>query len=802
MLGRVIRTVEAFADFNPSAADDRTTEYTYDGSGHVLTLTAGLPDGQFQRMQYVYGVTTSAGSNLTSNDLLATVKYPDKSTGLPSSSAADQESYRYNALGQVTAKIDRNQNASAEIGTIHAFSYDVVGRQTSEAITVLGDGLDDTVLRLDTAYDTAGRPSLFTSCDSATSCGASDIVNQVQREYNGLGQLITEHQEHAGDVDTGSLKVQYAYSEMSNGNHSRPTSLTYPNGRVVNYVYGSGLDDDVSRVTSFTTSGATLEQYAYLGLGTVVKRTHPDGGDEIGLTYLTQGSEGNGEAGDPYLGLDRFGRVIDQRWIDSGSVSTPLDRFQYGHDRNSNRLYRENLVNDEFSELYHANGASEGYDNLNQLTAFSRGEFTSGKHTIGSPEREQEWDLDAMGNWESITTDSVEQGRQHNRQNQVTDVESNELAFDDNGNTIVDECGSALVYDAWNRLVGFDNGADSAMYVYDALNRRVQETESATDFYYSDKWQVLEDRISGTAHSQYVWSPVYVDAMILRDRDANAQSSDGMEERLYVMQDANWNVTGLASASGTVLERYVYDPYGATTVLEADWDVVGDPSESAYDWVYLHQGGRYDAASGLYSFRHRELSPALGRWMQLDPLGYAAGDANLYRYIGNGVTTFTDPTGLEKFYVCSRPVDLEGIAGKCDHTDIFSDEDGRIYQGAYGPCPPEEQKGLPKGAKWSCIQLPISDTKLVPNSLGGIREIPKTFEWGPNAGKSCKGATATDVKACIKAKPKYRGTPGIISNCQTDVWEAADGCCLAAGAFNPATLLPPNLVIPTGPGKL
>jgi hypothetical protein len=317
-----------------------------------------------------------------------------------------------------------------------------VGRKTSEAITVLGDGLDDTVLRLDTAYDSAGRPSLFSSCDSATSCGTSDIVNQVQREYNGLGQLITEHQEHAGDVDTGSLKVQYAYSEMSNGNHSRPTSLTYPNGRAVNHVYGSGLDDDVSRVTSFTTSGATLEQYAYLGLGTVVKRTHPDGGDEIGLTYLTQGSEGNGEAGDVYRGLDRFGRVIDQRWIDSGSVSTPLDQFQYGHDRDSNRLYRENLVNDEFSELYHANGASEGYDNLNQLTAFSRGEFTSGKHTIGSPDREQEWNLDAMGNWESITTDSVEQEREHNRQNQVTDVESNELDFDDNGNTMTDDHGN------------------------------------------------------------------------------------------------------------------------------------------------------------------------------------------------------------------------------------------------------------------------------------------------------------------------------------------------------------------------
>ena len=25
-----------------------------------------------------------------------------------------------------------------------------------------------------------------------------------------------------------------------------------------------------------------------------------------------------------------------------------------------------------------------------------------------------------------------------------------------------------------------------------------------------------------------------------------------------------------------------------------------------YEWNYLHQGGRYDAASGLYHFRNRE----------------------------------------------------------------------------------------------------------------------------------------------------------------------------------------------------
>ena len=39
-------------------------------------------------------------------------------------------------------------------------------------------------------------------------------------------------------------------------------------------------------------------------------------------------------------------------------------RFRYGYDRDGNRLYRENVVNAAFSELYHANGAAAGYDSL------------------------------------------------------------------------------------------------------------------------------------------------------------------------------------------------------------------------------------------------------------------------------------------------------------------------------------------------------------------------------------------------------------------------------------------------------
>jgi hypothetical protein len=42
-----------------------------------------------------------------------------------------------------------------------------------------------------------------------------------------------------------------------------------------------------------------------------------------------------------------------------------------------------------------------------------------------------------------------------------------------------------------------------------------------TDFYYSSSWQVLEERVGGQTTVQYVWSPVYVDALVLRYRDTD-----------------------------------------------------------------------------------------------------------------------------------------------------------------------------------------------------------------------------------------------------------------------------------------
>jgi len=361
------------------------------------------------------------------------------------------------------------------------------------------------------------------------------------------------------------------------------------------------------------------------------------------VTYAKRSGESNGDAGDQYTGLDRFGRVVDQRWIKTSGPTT-TDRFQYGYDRDSNRTYRDNLVNTAFGEVYTTDG-------LNQVASFQRGTLNGNKDGItGTVARSQSWDYDALGNWDGVTTDGSGQTRTHNKQNEVSTVSgATSPTFDANGNMTTDETGKQFVYDAWNRLkvVKDSGGATLKTYTNDGLNRRVSETASGTttDLYYSDQWQVLEERIGGVAKAQYVWSPEYVDALVLRDRDADGSGGNGLEERLWVHQDANWNVTALVNNSGVVQERYVYDPFGKVTVYDTSYVV--RPGGSAYAQVLLFQGFRQDQISGLYEADLRWYSPSLGRWTTIDPILYYGGDIVLYRAFGNLPIGNLDPSGTE-----------------------------------------------------------------------------------------------------------------------------------------------------------
>jgi RHS repeat-associated protein len=229
---------------------------------------------------------------------------------------------------------------------------------------------------------------------------------------------------------------------------------------------------------------------------------------------------------------------------------------------------------------------------------------------------------------------------------------SGTLSYDNNGNVTLDDQGHTLVYDAWNRLVEVKNGGTTLMtYRYDGAGRRITDDDgtTATQLFHSSQWQVLEERTgsgNGTARRQYVWSAVYVDAMVVRDRDTDANGS--LDERLNVMQDANFNVTAITNTSGTVQERFVYDPYGKFQVFDASWTAASD----IRSWNYLHQGLAYDAVIGWYMNRNRIYSSTMMRFGQQEPTGaeYVDGGNNYLAYKAAPLTG-VDPEGLKRVIV-------------------------------------------------------------------------------------------------------------------------------------------------------
>jgi YD repeat-containing protein len=362
------------------------------------------------------------------------------------------------------------------------------------------------------------------------------------------------------------------------------------------------------------------------------------------LTYYTSG--GSGDAGDQYTGLDRFGRVVDQRWDLSG---TDLERLKYGYDQASNRVWRQNTVAGTGQDEYYTD------DGLYQLKTLQRGTLNGGHTGIsGTPGWEEDWNYDPLGNWHGTSsayltkvagTTTLNQNRTHNEVNKLLFITTSSgpawtgPAYDSAGNMthapqpLSPTSGYVLTYDAWNRLVQLHltGGTPVATYAYDGANRRVSKDYGGgtlRHYYYDDRWRVVEERLgtATTADRRFVWGIRRLDDLILRDRiypgsDSSSSSSSSLSsssssgpvtERLYALDDSV-NITAVVDTSGTVQERYGYNGFGGVRYMNASF---GSISGSAYDWETLFASYRYDTESGLYQvrFRYFHNTPSVGRW--------------------------------------------------------------------------------------------------------------------------------------------------------------------------------------------
>jgi RHS repeat-associated protein len=138
--------------------------------------------------------------------------------------------------------------------------------------------------------------------------------------------------------------------------------------------------------------------------------------------------------------------------------------------------------------------------------------------------------------------------------------------------------------------------------------------------------------------------------------------------------------------------RYEYDAFGSLNSSMA-----GATDDSRYRYT----GREFDSETGLHYYRARYFDSNSGRFIGQDPIGFRAGDSNLYRYVFNNSVSATDPTGLlvqAKYSISTRrltitdmdtkeTIEIDGVFSgsgkKQNNVEFESEYGGPIPTGRY-----------------------------------------------------------------------------------------------------------------------
>ena len=200
----------------------------------------------------------------------------------------------------------------------------------------------------------------------------------------------------------------------------------------------------------------------------------------------------------------------------------------------------------------------------------------------------------------------------------------------------------------------------------------------------------------------------------------------------YYLFDALGSTDRLLSSAQAVLNSYVYKAFGE---IAASTGSTANPFRFVGRYGYYYYG--WSLGSDLY-VRARWYKPVQARWLSLDPLGFAAGDYNLFRYVWNGPINDVDPNGLGlwdpscRVYTWLWPVSRKGIPvpTPCNFGSLL---------GCLACC---EVAGLTAAEAAVCTLLCNR------NGYGGVPYPCKDFASGANA--MCKGMPPVQRKQCTE----------------------------------------------------
>ncbi|MDB5481562.1 MAG: hypothetical protein JWO83_2615 [Caulobacteraceae bacterium] len=216
--------------------------------------------------------------------------------------------------------------------------------------------------------------------------------------------------------------------------------------------------------------------------------------------------------------------------------------------------------------------------------------------------------------WWSYPTTARNISYTPNSLNQYGAVGAAMATYDGNGNLTFDGT-LTYGYDAESRLTSIAQGGSTlATYAYDAQGRRKSKTVGGTTTLYAtdaDNREVLEYYGTGGAlQAWYAFGPG-PDAVLNR---MNVAASS----RQTMIPDIQGSIIGTLDSGGTLAKAGV-QPYGENpTVTTGSFRYTGrriDPETA----------GSVSQPSGLYYYRARMYSPAWGRFLQPDPIGYGGG---------------------------------------------------------------------------------------------------------------------------------------------------------------------------------
>jgi RHS repeat-associated protein len=117
----------------------------------------------------------------------------------------------------------------------------------------------------------------------------------------------------------------------------------------------------------------------------------------------------------------------------------------------------------------------------------------------------------------------------------------------------------------------------------------------------------------------------------------------------FIHNDKQNSVIAISDTAGNPVVRRGYGVYGETDAAQM---TLAAPGTTPHPFGYT--GRRWDPDLGLYYYRARWYDPALGTFLQTDPIG-SLDYINLYSYVGLEPGNGTDPSGMCPFCLAVVP---------------------------------------------------------------------------------------------------------------------------------------------------